>query len=651
MVTPPFPYLINDKSLRRVILNKCGKKSDSIFMTSYLLPLFLFFWCSTSHSFFGAVNLSSNEVKEALDSTSHSFSGVIKPEIVIAQNHQKPAKNHIAQRRQRRQKSKHKENYYTACQGKNIGQLDSNHRDKLQQTKTEATALCATNCSNGALGASFARLDDGISKAYSDQESSLAEVVSAINTRSGQMSRRKQKEDVVQQDFTEKLKKRVIGQIQAKIAQTQALRACMTGNENKLLAKGVTKETIHKFNCQKRKKELSHSIKNRWLDMRINLALTSVPADQVVTGKPNLSYPLSHEVSDFGSLSKLTTEEQNIAKQKWAKHLSQVPLDKVSPGQFQLKFMEENGSFLGKNLSLSDVQNLRKATESMRQESQNNYRKMIEELPLLAYLKTGDPENKQDMNQAFAKVEKNLNHLLKKVNREEVDMGLLLSFKPLVEELISESEGGYCLTAQKATIKAEKEQSKKNLSLVALGVLATLPCFMGGPVSTAVCLGTGVGMGALGYNQATEAVHESLGKALTGRDFEKITDLVNTDNARFWEIALLPTAVRGTVMGTVKLSQQVLNKVKPSRKAITNTKNQVGTTGASSADLSLQEIKQYIKKHTGRLQSQYKQVLNSKSFEEQSVIMNAIVRWEAKGISHTNISYRVKTALQQCAVP
>ena len=570
----------------------------------------------------------------------------INPQNVYMAQSSSPSKSHITRRRQRRQAGKKSEIYYENCQGKNIYQLDSKYRDALLNTQTEADSSCLANCVTDPAG--------------SNQDSSLSEIVAVTHSNRGQMRRRKlKKESSIETAFKEKLQKRVIGQIRTKIARTQALRACVTGQTSQLLKKGAEQPTIHKLNCRERKKALKDSINSRWADMRIHLALSSVNADQSATGRPYLSYPLSHEVSDFGSLPKLSDKEQEIAKQRWAESLSQVPLDSLSPSQFKQGFMAGNTKFLGKSLSSSDSYKLKKATWEMQKKSQAQYRQIIEDMPLLAYLKTGDTDNKQDMDQAFAKVEKNLDYLLTKVMAEDVDMGLLLSFKPLVEELMADSQGGYCLTAERAKAKADQETSQEQMGVVALGIIATVPCFMGGPASMALCLGTGLGMGALGYQQAKEGLDESLGKVFTGRDFEKIADLASADNALFWEKVLLPTAVRGTLLGTVKFGTQALGKAKSASKARrakgakkTNQPKPValGAKHARSLDSS-KDLKRYIKKHTKRLKSKYKGVLSPRTAEEQSVIMTAIAGWEMKGVPSTNISQRIQSAVRQCTVP
>ena len=312
--------------------------------------------------------------------------------------------------------------------------------------------------------------------------------------------------------------------------------------------------------CQKDKKALSDSIREGWQDMRINMALTSANPDQIVTGKPNLSFPLKHEVSNFGSLSKLTEQEQKQAKKAWATHLKKTSLTRLEPSQFEEAFLKGDGQSLGKNLSTKDLRDLRKATYDLQQESQNRYREILEQMPLLAYLKTGDPNNAKDMDQAFSKITNELKDSLKKIKDEDVDMGALLAFKPLVEGLLQESKGGYCLIVERARENAEKKDSLKKTGLLALGVLSAVPCFMGGPVGAVACLGAGLGAGLTGYAVAQGQTKDSLGRFLTGKEYERIADLAQRDKEQFWELMLLPTAGFGITAGAIKGAKELAKR-------------------------------------------------------------------------------------------
>ena len=72
------------------------------------------------------------------------------------------------------------------------------------------------------------------------------------------------------------------------------------------------------------------------------------------------------------------------------------------------------------------------------------------------------------MDQAFSKYKGHLDDLLEKVEDESVDMALLLSFGPLVEGLLADNEG-YCLAAEGARLKAERDNSLKDMGISGCG--------------------------------------------------------------------------------------------------------------------------------------------------------------------------------------
>ena len=367
----------------------------------------------------------------------------------------------------------------------------------------------------------------------------------------------------LKESFKEKLQKRVKGQIQAKLAESQRLRACLKGEEGdrdwfqKHIPQvdwGLMKEV-----CKKTKKSLRASIQKRWPEMRKHLALSQVNPDQIVTGKPYLAFSLKHELSGFGSIPKLTETEQKKVKEHWAEQVKKIPSE-MNPDQFEAAFLKGNGELLGKNLNTKDMENLRKATWKMQKESRDRYRQLIEEIPLLAFLKTGNPESPKEWDRAFSKMETNLKNLLEEA--EKGDMSFLLSFEPLVEGLIQESKGGYCLTAERERKKAENQKSAKAWRMAGLGVLAALPCFISGPVGTSLCLSTGLALSGTGYVLAKGEVKTSSGRALMGKDFETIAELVEKDRDRIWELLLLPTSVFGVTAPVLKGAKALLNSKK-----------------------------------------------------------------------------------------
>ena len=353
--------------------------------------------------------------------------------------------------------------------------------------------------------------------------------------------------------FMDKLRKRVIGQIESKIFQTKVLRACATGDRNWLSRQKVD-WPLMKALCKQKNKQLKSSIQTRWREMRVNLALTQVNPDQIATGNPHLSFPLSHAISDFSPIPKLTKKEQRIVKKRWADRLAKTPLDKLTSGEFKASFLKGKPS----KLSTGDRRKLRKSTWKMQKEAKDAYFEITSEMPLLGYLETGNPD-KKELSKAFKKMEENLKDLLKEAKDSEGDKGLLLFFKPLVEELLSEDKD-YCLVAEKARIKAEKDESLKNWMMLGAGVVAAVPCFITGPVGASVCLTAGVALGVVGYKEAQSATKKSLGRALTGKQFETMAGLSKKEKEELLAKLFLPLGAWGTTAGPARAAGKTIAK-------------------------------------------------------------------------------------------
>ncbi|MDE0518439.1 MAG: hypothetical protein OXH36_02630, partial [Bdellovibrionales bacterium] len=448
---------------------------------------------------------------------------------------------------------------YENCKGKDIYKLNSEFQDKASLKETEASGPCmecftATHSETDSLD----EIAETIEETKLGTQTKMKGRVRVVTNR-GNKSERDGREikNSPYKAFKDQLRRRVLGQVKTKIARTQILQKCTkAGNiedHRQWFAKRFPKVDwpLMKALCEKKKKDFHSSIENRWSDMRVSRVLSRVlPYQQLNTRPANLSFPISHEVSDFGSMPKLTKAEQQRAKEKLGEHLSKVPLDHISSDQIKLHLKEERPL---RRANAKDLYQIRKASEELREESLDRYRKHLDEMPLLGYMKTGDPENKEDMDEAFSKYMGHLDDLLEKVEDKDVDMALLLKFEPLVEGLLKDNET-YCLVAAGARLQAEREGSLKKWGIVAAGVVAAVPCFM---TAGLVCLGLGVAVGALGYKEASEVSKETLERYLTGKEFETMASLAEKDREAFWELALLPTAAWGTTAGAAQTIKQL----------------------------------------------------------------------------------------------
>ena len=533
---------------------------------------------------------------------------------------------------------------YKNCKEKDIYKLNSQFQNQLSQVKMEATGSCI-DCAIQA-ATSVDALKDLEQIVHKAEEGHVKATSSSYKA------------------FKKQLQARVKGQIQAKIAQTEKLRACLKGGREyrKWVVKRAPKVDwpLMKAACEKEKEDFHSSFKSRWPYMRINLAL-SAPEE----GKKDTlsSHPASwldktptHKVRSFSNLPHLSKKELAEAQSIYKDTVLKVPLEKkLSSAEFKKRLEQGKPLQSSKRVILTnkDQNNLREAVSDLREKSKENYFRTVGEMPLLAYSKTGDSQNEKDMKQTFSKSLGHLNNLLSKAEDESVDMALLLSFEPLVEGLLSENEG-YCLVAEEGRLKAERKKSLEKWGLVALGVVAATPCLMGGPPGAAICLGAGLLVGGISYNVARREMRDALGRALTGKEFETIASLVEKDREAFWELMLLPMAAWGTTAGTIQLGKKFFKKgASLSGKKISSSSGKSDLANAgnkATKESTSHEIGDILSQQKPRLLSDYNSILRSKPVEEQNVIMESIVGMELKGMNKHVISERVKKAISRCTV-
>ena len=289
---------------------------------------------------------------------------------------------------------------------------------------------------------------------------------------------------------------------------------------------------------KRRTKELKSAIQKQWPKMRVNLAL-SAPAireDRILPDSSTwLDSTPSHLISDFSDLPRLTDEERSKAQKIYVEILAKTPLEKFSSAEFKQRMYRGKPLSLPlsgeKHLTSKDKFKLKKTVRDLQKEAKDSYFKILSEMPVLGYLKTRNPK-KEELDKAFAKMEEKLKDFLKETKEPEVDEGLLLSFKPLVEELLKEDKE-YCLVAEKARVKAEKDESLKNWMLLGAGVVAAVPCLITGVAGASACLLAGTALGIVGYKEVQVATKQSLGRALTRKQFETIAGLKDKEKEEF----------------------------------------------------------------------------------------------------------------------
>ena len=428
--------------------------------------------------------------------------------------------------------------------------------------------------------------------------------------------------------FREKLQKRVIDQIESRISQAETLhRACVKKDRNYFSQKQID-WPLMKGVC----KQLKSELKTLWPEMRINRMLSQVNADQIVPGNPDLSFAPSHTVRDFSPMPKLTKKELEEVKRRWVNSLSETPLDKITPSDLRSHVLEGRPLY---HLTTEDQNRLRKATWDMQKKAKDSYYEIMSETSpplLMGYLKKGNP-NRKELGEALLKVKKNLKKLLEKAKNPEIDMGLFLSFKPLVEGLLKENKD-YCLAAEETRIQAENDGSLENWRMATGGIAAAAPCFIRGPWGALACLVANLALGAEGYRQAQVATVESLGRALTGKQFETLAGVSEKEREEILTKLGVPLAAFGTTAVPARAASKAVS------------------TAVLKMKIGIEEnLKSSISKlNRSRLLSSYNSILKARPAQEQNVIMEAITGMESKGMKPQIIAQRVRTAIGNCKV-
>ena len=387
--------------------------------------------------------------------------------------------------------------------------------------------------------------------------------------------------------FKEKLQKRVIGQIESKLFQTRSLRACITKDRGWFSQKKIDWPLIKK-SCEKKNKALKYSIKYRWPEMRVQLSLSRLPLsnDQRVLYAPKsvwIDKSPSHLITSFKetSLPHLTRQERRKAEQIYIKALSETPLEHVTQTEFKRKLIRGNmtpahfwnqekldqGAALHstistkedeKHISARDHVRLSRTARKLSEKAKSAYFQILQEAPVLGYIQSGKPGDRE-LGEAFSEIEEKLADFLEEAKDPSADMGLLLSFKPLVEEILREDQG-YCLAAEEARIEAEKDESLKNWLMIGAGALAAIPCFISGPIGASACLAGGMGLGIWGYTEANIARKEAFGRALTGKQFETIASLKAREKEELLAKLFLPLGAYGTTAVPARAASKAIAK-------------------------------------------------------------------------------------------
>jgi len=380
------------------------------------------------------------------------------------------------------------------------------------------------------------------------------------------------KEREFEREFQKKLKDRVIGQIESKLHQIRLIKACTSPSKNKSWLIGLyKKESWSKIqeSCEKNIQTIKVEVAKSYPEMRARLALISprLREDRIFRERVFwMNTTASHLVSGFTKLPKLTKEESLIAEKHYVSALSEVPLDSMSPSEFK-SYLESEG-YSSKRLSGDETRRLKRAEESLREQSRTQYFEMIGQNFLLAYLKSKSPNN-EELAQAYSEMEQSLSEFLEEeIKASKNNLNLLISYEPLVQELLEDDKGEgysskYCLIAETTRLKAPLQKKRRENINLALSLASILPCFFGGGVALTVCLGGAGALSVVDLSFAQKEATISLHKRLTGKDFETIANLKKTQRELhltkvFFSLNLLEA---GTVAKGVGLARDKIKKL------------------------------------------------------------------------------------------
>ena len=249
--------------------------------------------------------------------------------------------------------------------------------------------------------------------------------------------------------------------------------------------------------------------------MRVFLSL-SAPAIRENRLLPHITTWLdpspSHTISDFSSMSPLNKEELKEAKDIYLRWIRQA----VFKNKLDMDELEERiskHSLRSPTFSIEEESRIRSAIAELRMISREAYLSILQSSLFLGYLKD-ESELRDDRRfyTAFLSMREKLDELLKEVNDADVKVTYLVSFRPLVEEVLSESSE-YCEEAEEASVRADKSESFKQKVFLGTAVLLAVPCGMTGFVGVGVCMLGEVGLGLVGYNWASFGMDDDLKKS------------------------------------------------------------------------------------------------------------------------------------------
>ena len=206
---------------------------------------------------------------------------------------------------------------------------------------------------------------------------------------------------MIEKEFKEKLRKRVIGKLESHIFGIRLSQACIREDKGWFLSLPKDSEMslsqkdwpeIQKA-CRKKVGKLKDSIRKNWPEMMVHLSLRApgIREDRILSDRDTCLMYLLQILYPVLPILLHSKEERKAAAKIYIEELSKVSLEGSSSKEFKKRLTEgkslknwfeiEAGSFKNKGLTAKDSQALKEAVQKLREKSEDHYYEIVYENP------------------------------------------------------------------------------------------------------------------------------------------------------------------------------------------------------------------------------------------------------------------------------
>jgi hypothetical protein len=389
-------------------------------------------------------------------------------------------------------------------------------------------------------------------------------------------------------NFQKKVKDMVHTKIELKLFEIEMFEACANDDTNWFREKNIKRDMT--AICSQQIEQIRSSIRERFPLMRRHLALSAVSHfdealsnDQSGWYKNNITHGLFR---DFSTLKPLGKAETHQVRQDF---LDEISLKILSAEEKKKGFVTTSSfNFSVKNVSdiltkgrkaspaksdreiliefMSDknnsyhFRNTKSMEEDLHKAHKDEYYKILNQLPLIGYIDDVDiqdphsPSNK-NIATALSKTKEKLSTYFSKLketdqNGNEINWDEYSPFTQDIEKVLKKNPE-FCEAAETLLKENTRQKSSEIHEELAIATLAAVPCFFGGPVTAAICIGGGLGLGAENLSTAlatnTNAEVKNFTDFLGEDQYADFQSLEQINKDVVTQTVLLPLAVFGTL--------------------------------------------------------------------------------------------------------